>query len=229
MINPKSYKEITITPGRYKKIFSICAVIVVSLHLLFLPLDFTYSLDIAQFFSVRYERNLPTFFSSLNLLIGAILGICLFAQSKGSREKRFWAVAAVALLIMGYDEAAQIHEFYGQKIHSIIFNGEPGLFASKWLQIYIPIITAGCLYFFFEAKSLPSYKYSLIFPVFLFLSGSVGVEFINYYFSFTGGPAGIFLETVEEVFEIASIVLLNHELLVIMSRRPNPVKIIITE
>lgn len=228
MINSDSSSEILITPGKYLRLFGTLALTVFGLHLLLLPFDIFYSLDLAQFFSVRYEYNLPTLFSSLNLGLGTIFGACLFAQSKTSREKRFWLIVSIAMLIMSYDEAAQMHEFYGQKIYNILFNEEIPYFASKWLQVYMPLISISCLYFSLEAIRLPTYKYKLILPVCLFLLGSTGVEFINYYFSHVGSPLGVILETIEEFLEIGSIVLLNYEFLVIASNRPGPVKIVIS-
>ena len=83
---------------------------------------------------VRYEYNLPTLFSWLNLGLGDIFGARLFTQSKTSRKKRFWSIVSIVMLIMSYDEAAQMHEFNSQKFMISYSIRKYLVFATKWLQ-----------------------------------------------------------------------------------------------
>ena len=64
------------------------------------------------FFSLSYEQNLPTYYSSVLLLLCALL-LALIASGVGARHLWHWRGLALGFAYMSLDEAVEIHEFAG--------------------------------------------------------------------------------------------------------------------
>ena len=67
------------------------------------------------FFSLSYEQNLPTYYSSVLLLLCALLLVLIASGASNSGERHLWHWHGLALgfAYMSLDEAVEIHEFAG--------------------------------------------------------------------------------------------------------------------
>lgn len=68
-----------------------------------------------SYFSLSYEQNVPTYYSSVLLLLCALLLALIAAGVKKCSERHLghWRVLAVGFSYMSLDEAVEIHEFAG--------------------------------------------------------------------------------------------------------------------
>lgn len=180
-----------------------------------------YLFGLFRFFNMGTEANLPTYVSALNLLIAGGL-LSLIAWYKKSTRDRFvwhWWVLAAGVLLMSFDEAAQIHEgIVGKLMLEIRGHGE-GIWYYPWYSIFIPVtILIGLAYFPFLRHLPRRYMLRFLAAAAVFLGGAIGVEMIESYMAYrraqglSGGMQGVtFL--VEETAEMLGIVLLIHTLL----------------
>lgn len=192
----------------------------IAIHLLPLlgvaPEDF----GLWHFFYIGYEANLPTYFSTLILLIAGLLLIPI-ARHESERQKAqdwHWWGLAFGLLFMSVDEAAQIHEgVVGETLINLLGRGE-GIMYYRWYLPYIPIvIVIGLLYVPFLRKLPRRFALGFLAAGFVFLTGALGVEMIQAYISFHDlGGQGISM-LVEETCEMLGIVLLIYTLLLYLS------------
>src|SRR5262245_53620487 len=63
-------------------------------------------------FSLSYEQNVPTWYSSALLLVcSMLLALCAtYARKKGAGYVRHWWLLAIAFLYISVDETVSIHE-----------------------------------------------------------------------------------------------------------------------
>lgn len=129
---------------------------------------------------VSEEANITSWFSSLLLLISALL-ILLIARLKHLEKDpftRYWTFMAVVFFFLSLDEIASIHEATIKPLRAL-FNAS-GYFYYSWVILAIPVLlifTVLYARFFF---SLPgNIRNQLILAAFLFLSGAVGFEMLG--------------------------------------------------
>lgn len=174
---------------------------------------------IPKFFSLRHEMNLPTFISSLNITLAGVFAFLNSLLSLGRRKKRFWALVSILLLIMGYDEAAGLHEYYGSVYGSDILNNFFGL-SAIWVNSFIPIIVIISIAMAIEMSKLKDrYIYNIVPPAIFFLIGAVGVELITFELFMESGILRLALESLEELIEILAIIWLNSVLLEMLEEK----------
>lgn len=164
--------------------------IVIILHLL-LSSNF-------NFFNFDWESNLPTIYQGLKLaLIGAIffaitLLLKITKQIKDRNLLLFWFGLALLLILMGFDEAAQIHEFFPLYIAELfpkfadwytnVFRAI-GFNSSIWIAYLLPIFPIFLLWLLKVAKTAKN-KYGknllkLLFGFALIFIGAFVFEFIG--------------------------------------------------
>ncbi len=72
--------------------------------------------DLVGLFSLSYEGNLPTWYSSALLLACAVtLGV--IAPSAPPRERRYWSLLAAVFGYLSIDEAVGLHEQLNELVH----------------------------------------------------------------------------------------------------------------
>lgn len=172
-----------------------------------------------RFFNMGGEANLPAYVSALNLLFASSLSL-LIARMETNTKKRltwYWWGLAVGLLIMSFDEAAQIHEgIVGEFLKGSFGRGE-GVFYYLWYRAYIPLICIlGCLYMPFLRRLPSRYSLRMVASGLLFLGGSIGFELLESYLSFYDRPVGISI-LFEETLEMLGVVVLIHTLLLYLA------------
>lgn len=112
----------------------------------------THSKEFWQFFHLDREGNLPTWFSSSQFFLLAIVFAAIFLveryDSPARRTARVWLLCAVGALFLSIDEAAALHEMVGTILGSALHSAEPGSWVSDlgqfpsyyWTLIYVPIV-----------------------------------------------------------------------------------------
>ena len=104
------------------------------------------SYQIYRLFHLGYEGNIPTWFSSVILLLAGIQALAI-AFCRKTSEKRYavWLLMGILLIFMSCDEVAQIHEMLGTVINKYYFN-LTNVQHSKWVFILGPFALIPILY-----------------------------------------------------------------------------------
>lgn len=114
------------------------------------------------FFNAQYERNLPTLFSSLQLMLIAVMALIngLFSPGLKLGQRAYWLVVVFVFGFMGIDEFYMIHETFG------------GYTASDAWEL--PYMIAGSLFFLISAAAW-WFGYRRDFYLFFILFAGLGV------------------------------------------------------
>jgi hypothetical protein len=91
---------------------------------------------IAQFFDVGVEASLPTVFSTVNLLLGAVLAFLVHRSAV--RYRRYWATLSLLLVYLAADESCQLHE----RVLPAMFPTVPGMDGERLPMPWIPFALA---------------------------------------------------------------------------------------
>ena len=134
---------------------------------------------IIKLLDFNLEANLPTYFSSLILLMNGILLALIGARYKNLKEKYWhWLGLAAIFVFLSLDEMIQIHEQLRAPMEALL--NTTGIFYFAWFIPYILItLIIGVAYFKFMMR-LPKriLKFFIIAAV-LFISGAVVMEAIS--------------------------------------------------
>ncbi len=158
-----------------KKVFVILLSVMVLIVLLSVFLNFLSVLDIPVFrvtrrvFDLNAERNIPTLFSSVTLLVSSMLlgFIAYLTRSTDGRYSLFWAVLSLGFLFLSIDETAYIHENLSEDIAGWIFVVAPFviLFLLGYIRFFLHLPRSTKLYFLFAGL--------------LYIGGAFILEFIG--------------------------------------------------
>jgi len=127
-----------------------------------------------------YEKNIPTYFSSLNLLLSALLLFVIFHFHRKTSEKDsiYWCVLSVLFVLLAIDEFIGLHEMAGGLLNRMM--GPDRLFYFSWVipGMIIFLILVAFLFKFYVG--LPA-RYRKLFAIsaFLFVSGTIGMEIVD--------------------------------------------------
>ncbi|RKD91375.1 peptidase M48 Ste24p [Mangrovibacterium diazotrophicum] len=171
-----------------------------------------------KLFDFNKESNVPTFFSSMLLLLTALLlfYIGFVHQSQESRLKRYWFGLAVGFLYMSIDESAQIHEVVNGLIQ-MKFN-LTGFFHYAWvLPFGIIASIVGVVYLIKFLPFIPG-RIRTLFWISggIYVAGAIGFEMIGGKVEDSGGSDVLYavLYTFEEFFEMLGVSLFLYALLI---------------
>lgn len=109
------------------------------------------SSKVTSFVSLGGESNLPTWYSSIQLFLIALL-LALFAVHSDRRDRASWGlfVPAAIFAALSLDEVAQLHEWIGHKIDFLLPGGSrEGTALSEtgaWAILLGPLFLAGMIY-----------------------------------------------------------------------------------
>lgn len=129
-------------------------------------------------FNMVNEANVPTWFSSMILLMSAVL-LTLAARCEwehGGQDRRYWAGLAGIFSCLSLDEAAQIHETFtlGDRLQL------PGIFYYSWIIVgCLGVTTIGLLYLGFLARLPGEIRWLFVLAGGLYVGGALGVEMLE--------------------------------------------------
>jgi hypothetical protein len=133
-------------------------------------------LGLIPFFDFNEEKNLPSWFSSLQLAFAAFLVTSIALRKHVARERQriMWAILAAGFWFLSIDEMTTLHENWAR------FDIDAGLFTYGWVMVAIPIVAAVGLLFSRFVFSLPkSTRNAVIRSGVLYVWSAVGVEMLQ--------------------------------------------------
>lgn len=183
---------------------------------------------LVAFLRLDAERNLPTVFSAVILLLGG--ASALLAWGKDLSEdvgKRFWLLYGLALVYMSLDEAFGWHE----RLHRIglwlLGDWRPSALMFTWVVPAGGLVLMAAVFAFHSWKHLAAADRNRVLVAFVvFLGAALGVETLGglAYFStgLTSGPY-LFLANLEEALEMAGgLLLLRSGLMALVGANAAP-------
>jgi hypothetical protein len=173
---------------------------------------------IANLLSVYREGSIPTLYSSVMLLVAAILCATIAkARRRGSRPyARHWWVLSVTFVAMAIDEFAQLHEQAVEPVRAL-FDIQSGPLWFSWVIPGAALVVAFGLAFLPFMRHLPRTTRRLVWlAALLFVGGALGFEMAEGWFTSTYGPESVVraaLITIEEALEMTAVAIFVYGLL----------------
>lgn len=176
--------EINITPKGIKKFFIGIIGLLVGAHLLGLCSTFffnhNYVFGFVPLFDLDEEQNVPTWFSSIALLLCSLL--LAFIASETERQKKpyyyNWAVLAGIFLFLSIDEYASLHEGFTNPLRES-FN-LTGYFYFAWVIPYGLVLIGLMIFYYKFLFSLPvKTRNNFILAGLLYLTGAIGFDMLG--------------------------------------------------
>ncbi len=171
---------------------------------------------IVQMFNLDAETNLPTYFTSLLLVLAAFLsaGIGGVVRARGDKWKRHWYGLVVVLLYLSIDEALQLHERVIEPVRLAL--GLGGWLYFAWIiPASLLLLVFLLLYARFFRSQPPLLRRGLLWAGLLYVGGAIGFELVGGHHFERFGPDNlgyVAITTLEEGLELAGIVVLIHAL-----------------
>ena len=228
--------EIRIFPRTVLKVFLYLIGILLILHLGGLisrrVLEQKFIYDLRPLFDFNQEMNLPTFFSSIALLISSLL-LATIAWLKWKLDSEFfpWLGLASIFLYLSFDEIAALHERLDIPIRGLL--NTSGVLFFSWIIPYgvgLILLTLVLLKFFLR---LPRKTQKLFFiSGLVFVSGAIGFEMIGArHYEIHGGENLTYelLCTGEELLEMTGVTFFIYALLLYLKDHFSALTITIQE
>jgi hypothetical protein len=176
--------------------------------------------DITLLFDFNLEGNLPTWFSVLILAFASVLLFVIYAYKKINNIKPaiYWLVLALIFVFLSIDESTQIHEELANVVRPKLGNHDAGgLLYWAWVVPYSIFVIAVVAYFLRFVLNLPPLTRNLFFiSGFMYITGALGLEFLEGYFFKLYGLDHIYnriLYCVEELLEMGGVTVFIYALL----------------
>lgn len=139
-------------------------------------------LGLIRIIDVGEEQSLPTYFSTMNLMLAALLLLVIW--SLGPRESgpshRYWLALGVLFILLSIDEAVSLHETLGNILMHHVLRTRSMFDYHSWVPFGAAfVLVVGGLFVNF-LRQLPR-RLALRFIVAgaLFVGGALGVEFVG--------------------------------------------------
>ena len=168
-------------------------------------------------FNVDREKNIPTVYSGLALLLSSILlGVIAYAKKLDhDRYTNHWIILSGLFLYLCLDEVGKLHERLIDPMRSVI-NGRGFLYYGWIVPASILVALIGLYYLKFLFHLPIKFRKLFILSAVVFIGGSIGLESIAGYYVYHYTIDDItyqFLATIEESLEMLGIVIFIHALL----------------
>lgn len=169
-----------------------------------------------QLFDFNLERNVPTLYSSINLMLSAVLLSFIALKHRESMQAwSLWLGLSAIFFLLSLDEFFQFHEHLAQPVQQLLNISEA--FYYVWALPYICFLGGLLLLYYKFLLRLPAKTRALfILAGLLFILGAVGVEFAgNIQAEMVQSKATLahrLFVTCEEFLEMISIVLFIYTL-----------------
>lgn len=195
----------------------ICHIIVVYLKLL--KVDGIFK-NIIYFFDFDWERNLPTFYSSLALLMSSFLLFIISIFHKNKKLLHYqWLGLSVIFAFLSIDEITVIHEQLWVPTQKF-FNTSGLLYYAWYIPYGIILSILMAVYAKFFLRLSKQIKTLFIIAGFVFVLGAVGIEAVSGFQDELNGQENLLfytLCTIEELFEMVGVAIFIYALLTYIS------------
>jgi hypothetical protein len=137
-------------------------------------------------FDVSAERNIPTWFESMQFMLCSVLlaVVAVAAKQRGGRNSKHWGVLSVILFYMSLDEVATIHETTGAELERVL-HATTGFTAGGAISFFwvVPaiafVIIVMLAYVEFFADLPRSTRRRFVFAAAVLLLGALGFEMLT--------------------------------------------------
>ena len=211
-----------IDPRRVTRLLVLATVALTVGHLAALyvhhGLGYDYALGLVPLFDFNMESNAPTWFSSA-LLLGVGIVAAVIA-SRAAALRGHWLLVAGVALFLSLDESVQLHELLSALLRRGLAVGPGFSLAVAAIVGLLPVLLGAAVFYRF-LRALPrSTAVGLVVAGAVYLGGAVGVDTVVAAIDFggEGGAVSLALHTVEELLEMAGLILAIHVLLVHLQR-----------
>jgi hypothetical protein len=180
-------------------------------------------LGLVPLFYVGAEANIPTWFSSVMLLLSSILLAMIAFAKKCDRDRYLfhWIVLSLIFLCLSMDEVAQIHERLSLLSDYIVAPGTSSFFRHSWVISGAAFVIIFVLMYIRFLFNLPiRIRYLFLTAGTLLAGGAIGLEMIYGYWREAYGYGGIGLQMIvalEEFLEMLGAVIFIYALMSYMS------------
>jgi len=173
-----------------------------------------------RLFNVNEEGNIPTFFSTMLLLLASLLLVLITVLKRASHDaySRHWTILSLILLYMAVDEAAGIHEMFIKPTQWLLGQERPsGIFHYRWIISGIAIVMVvvfSYLKFFLHLSRQTQGQFFTAAAI--FLGGALGIEMVESYYAGLHAASNFHLSmlaAVEEGLEMAGVIVFINALL----------------
>lgn len=160
--------------------------------------------------NVGHEGNIPTWFSSVQLLAVAVVLAPIAVRDAAGRKPRTWALlfAPGLFLLLSLDEVAMIHEQVGHR-----FEAETGIdaglrYTGAWMLVFAPLVGAwsvvAALKFWPYLRNCQEALGLMVAGFLLFLLAAVGLEVLSNFLAEDGNlhRLEIFAEEMAEMVAV---------------------------
>ena len=176
---------------------------------------------LAALFELDNENNIPTWYSSVLLLLSAVLlALTAHAQPAASPWTRYWWGLSLIFLLLSVDEAASLHEKFNRPVRELLDMGASVHFA--WVvpaSLMLLVLVMGYARWLF---SLPPRSRNLaLISASLYVGGAVGFELVGGLLTdrIAGGFGYLLVSTVEETLEMCGAVVWIYTLIDLAAAR----------
>ncbi|MBL0355531.1 MAG: multidrug transporter [Chitinophagaceae bacterium] len=225
VIAPENLQAVSFSPKRVLKLLLLAMFILLLGHVAAFTEDYVrhaYSRtakNIIRLFDFNLENNVPTWFSLLILAFAAVLLFVIYIYKKRNHIKGafYWLALGAIFVFLSIDESVQIHEEVARILRPKLSNDVSGLLYWAWVVPYGLFVIGGGIFFMRFILGLPKFTRNLFFVSgFMFVSGALGLEFIEGYFYKNYGLNHIYnriLYCIEELLEMGAVTLFIYALL----------------
>lgn len=212
---------VTIAPRRISRflVSVIAALIVASVagQILNFHLGYSHAKGFVPLFFVDNEANVPAWYSSVTLLLCAILlaAIGTAKRQEGARFAGHWSVLAAIFLLLSLDEAAGIHELPIEPLKSAGIGG--GFLYFPWVilgMVFVLVVGSAYLKFLFHLPIATRVRF--IVAATLYVGGAIGMEMLGGRYADAHGTTNFaftMFVTGEELMEMLGVLVFIRALL----------------
>jgi hypothetical protein len=187
---------------------------------------------LVRLFYVDAERNIPTAFSSLLLLIAALLLACITVLKRKQPDSSVlhWAILSFGFAFMAADEALCFHERLTKPIRHLLGDHNLGIFSFAWVIPGIVLVLILGLFFFRFLLSLRARtRWTFLLAAVLYIGGAIGFELIGGRFAELYGTGNLtysMIATGEESLEMAGVIVFIYALLIYIAENHKEVRFV---
>ncbi len=177
-------------------------------------------LGFLRLLDVRGEQSVPTYVSSINLLLASILIFIIYSYEKSNKQNDagYWLFLSILFLYLSIDESTSIHENF-ENVHRYLVRKElisPILDTHQWLPfgVFFVFVVSIVLLPFVRRLPADTRRYFLIAGC-VFITGAVGFEYLGAWMRKTGFVesrqdwAYLIRRLFEEGFEMYGVAIFN--------------------
>jgi len=222
-----------IKPIKIAVILGITSLLLILINISYNLMDFTVQdenlFHYTQKMYVDFERNIPTYYSSMLLWVaGALIGVISgIKKREGAAYASHWFILALIFIFLSLDEVAGVHEMMNRPMRWWLH--PQGIFSFQWVTLGIPLLILFAISYLRFFLHLPlKFRWLFILSAGLYVGGALGLEMVGASYTDVHGTDNLvyaFLATVEESLEMLGMSMFLFALLDYIAENYNQVKL----